>query len=94
VLCLIFPAPTWNDIVDLALIELRQFGATSIQVARRMEAMLEHLIDRHPEARAAALKRGLSALEASIACSLVDAEDRRRADLAGFQALGVPRRGL
>jgi uncharacterized membrane protein len=85
---LIFPTPAWDDIVDLALTELRQFGARSIQVARRMKAMLEHLIDNLPEARAAALKRELSALEAGIARSFVDAEDRRRANLGDFQGLG------
>lgn len=85
---LIFPTPAWDDIVDLALTELRQFGAASIQVSRRMKAMLEHLIDNLPEARTAALKRELSALEASIARSFVDAEDRRRANLGDFQGLG------
>lgn len=85
---LIFPTPAWDDIVDLALTELRQFGATSIQVARRMKAMLEHLIDNLPEQRRDTLRKELVALESSILRSFPDAEDRRRATIGDFQGLG------
>jgi uncharacterized membrane protein len=85
---LIFPTPAWDDIVDLACIELRQYGNTSIQVSRRMKAMLEHLIDKLPGQRAGALQRELAALESSIVRSFVDAEDRRRASFGDFQGLG------
>jgi uncharacterized membrane protein len=85
---LIFPTPSWDNIVDLALTELRHFGASSIQVARRTKAMLEHLIDALPEARTGALRRELAALENSIARTFVEEEDRRRANLGDFQGLG------
>ena len=85
---LIFPTPGWEDIVDLALTELRHFGAASIQVARRTKAMLEHLIDNLPAARADALRRELTALESSIARTFVESEDRRRANFGDFQGLG------
>ena len=85
---LIFPTPGWEDIVDLALTELRHFGAASIQVARRTKAMLEHLIDNLPAARAGALRRELTALESSIARTFVESEDRRRANFGDFQGLG------
>ncbi len=85
---LIFPTPDWEDIVDLALTEIRQYGATSIQVARRLRAMLEHLIDRLPQARTAALRRELDLLEKSVARSFVDPEDRRRANIGDVQGLG------
>lgn len=84
----VFPTPAWEDIVDLALTELRQYGATSIQVARRMKAMLEHLIDRLPAERAGALRRELAALESSIARSFPDTDDQRRANIGDFQGLG------
>jgi uncharacterized membrane protein len=85
---LIFPTPSWDDIVDLACTELRHFGSTSIQVARRTKAMLEHLIDNLPEPRVGALRRELAALEASIARSFVELDDRRRANFGDFQGLG------
>jgi uncharacterized membrane protein len=76
---LIFPTPDWEDIVDLALTETRQYGASSIQVARRLRAMLGHLIERLPPARTAALRQELDLLEKSVARSFADPEDRRRA---------------
>ncbi|MBS0517783.1 MAG: DUF2254 domain-containing protein [Proteobacteria bacterium] len=85
---LIFPTPAWDDIVDLALTELRQFGGGSIQVARRTKAMLEHLIATLPPARTAALRRELVTLESGIARNFAEPDDRRRANFADFQGLG------
>jgi uncharacterized membrane protein len=85
---LVFPTPTWDDIVGLAVTEIRQYGASSIQVARRLRAMLEHLIDRLPEARRQALERELGLLESSVNRVFPDGEDRRRANLGDFQGLG------
>ena len=85
---LIFPTPSWDDIVDLALTEIRQFGAGSIQVVRRTKAMLEHLIDKLPESRAGALRRELSALENTIARNFTESDDRRRAHFGDLQGLG------
>jgi uncharacterized membrane protein len=85
---LVFPTPDWENIVDLAVTEIRQYGSTSIQVARRLRAMLEHLIDRLPEARAAALRRELDLLENSVLRSFADVEDRRRASTGDVQGLG------
>jgi uncharacterized membrane protein len=85
---LVYPTPNWEDIVDLALVELRQYGSTSIQVARRMKALLEHLIDRLPAERAGALRRELAALENGAARAFIETEDRRRASFGDFQGLG------
>jgi uncharacterized membrane protein len=85
---LIYPTPAWEDIVDLALTEIRHFGSGSIQVVRRMKAMIEHLIDKLPAARASALQRELAALENGIARSFVEADDRRRAHFGDLQGLG------
>ena len=59
-----------------------------IQVARRLRAMLEHLIDRLPPVRTAALRQELDLLEKSVARSFADSEDRRRANIVDFQGLG------
>ena len=85
---LAFPTPDWEDIVDLAVTETRQYGATSIQVGRRLRAMLEHLIERLPEERRPALSRELELLEKSVARSFADSEDRRRANTGDVQGLG------
>lgn len=85
---LVFPTPDWDDIVALAATEVRQYGASSTQVARRLRAMLEHLIDRLPPPRAATLGRELGLLERNVEHCFAEAEDRRRANTGDFQGLG------
>ena len=85
---LAFPTPNWTDIVELAVTEIRQYGATSTQVTRRLRAMLEHLVERLPADRAPALRTELALLERTVARSFVDDEDRRRAGIADLQGLG------
>lgn len=85
---LVFPTPNWDDIVDLAVTEVRQYGATSIQVVRRLRAMLEHLVDRLPAARGPALQAELALLEQTVARAFPDPEDRRRANIGDLQGLG------
>jgi uncharacterized membrane protein len=38
-------APTWEQYLSLALTEVRQYGASSIQVARRLRVVYEHLLE-------------------------------------------------
>lgn len=85
---LVFPTPDWDDIVDLAVTEVRQYGATSIQVVRRLRAMLEHLVDRLPATRGPALHRELALLEQTVARTFADPEDRVRANKGDLQGLG------
>ena len=40
-----FPVPTWREYFDLALIEIRHYGAGSAQVARRLRALYAHLLE-------------------------------------------------
>ena len=39
-------APRWDDFLALAVTEIREYGATSIQVVRRLRAMLEEALAR------------------------------------------------
>ncbi len=48
-----YPAPSWDDFLSIALDETRLFGATSVQVTRRLRALLEDLHEVVPEFRAA-----------------------------------------
>src|SRR5439155_3731678 len=56
---LIYRTPNWEDFVLLAVTEIRQFGGASIQVARRLRAMLENLIQTLPEEWTALLRQEL-----------------------------------
>ncbi len=47
----VYPTPTWEDLVELPLDEIRAFGAGQYQVARRLRALLDDLIADLPEKR-------------------------------------------
>lgn len=85
---LIYRTPDWEDFVGLAVTEVRQFGGTSIQVARRLRALLENLIQTLPEERDAVLRIELNLLERSARRFFPDAEDLAMADVSDFQGVG------
>jgi uncharacterized membrane protein len=93
VLRLIFPTPTWEDYLTLAFDEIRQFGATSVQVMRRMRAALDGLVGWLPiEDRREAARLYLAHLDRTVAMSALDAEDRRMALEEDRQGIGLSRR--
>jgi uncharacterized membrane protein len=54
---LVLRTPNWEDFVHVCFREIRQCGAGSLQIERRLRAMIEHLLarlpaQRHPELRA------------------------------------------
>jgi len=83
--------PDWEDFVSLAVTEVRQFGGTSIQVARRLRAMLQDLIQTLPEVRAGVLRLELNLLDRSAKRFFMDAEDQAMADVSDFQGVGGKR---
>jgi uncharacterized membrane protein len=85
---LVYRTPDWADFVHLAVTEIRHFGAASIQVARRLRAMLEDLIEGLPEERAALLRLELALLHRSAERSFPDPEDRVLADISDVQGVG------
>ena len=85
---LFYRTPNWEDYVELAVTEVRQFGGTSIQIARRLRAMLEDLILTLPEQRAAVLKMELSLLQRSAMRCFIEAEDVEIAGISDFQGMG------
>jgi uncharacterized membrane protein len=89
---LIYRTPNWEDFAGLAVTEIRQFGAHSTQVARRMRAMLEDLIPVLAPDRASVLRQELALLKCSVDQVFLTPQDRERADLADFQGLGGRRK--
>jgi uncharacterized membrane protein len=83
-----YGTPDWIDFVTLSVTEIRQFGASSIQVARRLQAMLEHLLRVLPAARRPALEQELALLQSGIPRNFPDDIDRTRAGVGDFQGLG------
>jgi len=85
--------PTWEDLVMLAFDEIRFYGATSVQVMRRMKALGNDLIEGLPEIRHPALRHYLDRIDATIIRSFADVEEQKDAAVQDRQGLGVPRRG-
>ena len=85
---LVYRTPDWEDFVVLAVTEIRQFGGASIQIARRLRAMLENLIATLPAVRAEPLRRELQLLKKSAERFFHDPEDRALADECDSQGMG------
>ncbi|WP_439622612.1 DUF2254 domain-containing protein [Gemmata sp.] len=84
----VYGTPDWPDYVTLAVSEIRQYGEGSLQVSRRLRALLEHLIAVLPPARHAALRQELEMLDSAVARKFPDEEDRRRANVSDYQGVG------
>jgi uncharacterized membrane protein len=85
---LIFRTPNWEDFVHLSCTEIRHFGASSIQVMRRMRSMLENLISTLPQHRHAELHRQLELLDRTVENHYSFVEDRMLARIGDSQGLG------
>jgi uncharacterized membrane protein len=88
---LVTPHPSWEDFLALAFDEIRVYGASSVQVMRRMKALASDLIDFLPEERRKPLLRQQRRLNATIARSFETAEEKREASIEDRQGLGVTR---
>ena len=88
---LVYRTPDWEDFVCLAVTEIRQFGGTSIQVARRLRAMLENLTEVLPPERTALLRSELTLLQRSAGRFFPEPEDQAMADISDLQGVGGKR---
>ena len=86
-------ARRWEDFVTLGLTEIREFGATSVQIMRRLRALLDELLETVRLEHRAALEDELRRLDATIADAWRDSVDLDRASGADGQGLGGPARG-
>jgi uncharacterized membrane protein len=86
---IVFRTPNWEDFVQLACTEIRHNGAESIQVVRRLRAMLENLIQALPAHRHPVLHRELNLLELAIKRAYVFPEDLALACIPDSQGMGA-----
>ena len=89
---LVINFPTWDDFLSLAFDEIRFYGATSIQVMRRMKALVNELISMLPEERLPALHHWQDRLQFTVERSFVDQLDKLDASGEDRQGLGSTRR--
>lgn len=88
-----FPVPTWEDYLALSFDEIRQFGASSVQVMRRLRSALVGLGDTIAVAeRREAVLRYLDHLNLGVGRSAFDDQDQAAALQEDRQGLGLSRK--
>ncbi|MGB0119649.1 MAG: DUF2254 domain-containing protein [Solirubrobacterales bacterium] len=86
-----FPSPCWDDFLSIALDETRIYGEGSIQVSRRLRALLEDLRTLAPASRLPAIEDQIAMLERSINRSFSEDAERLVAGARDRQGIGSPR---
>ena len=85
----IFCTPNWEDFVHITFREIRQFGAGSIQIARRLREMVESLTQSLPAHRHPPLLEELELLDRAMTRHYPFPEDLALARIADSQGLGA-----
>jgi uncharacterized membrane protein len=85
---LIVRTPNWEDFVHISFREIRMFGSSSLQIPRRLRAMVEDLIRTLPEHRHAALRAEMELLDRVIATQYALPEDLALARIPDPQGMG------
>jgi uncharacterized membrane protein len=85
---LILHTPNWEDFVQLSCSEIRYYGGSNFQIARKLQAMLLGLMHELPQYRAPALQREIDLLNLTLDGSFVVPADRELARIADSQGLG------
>ena len=89
---LLIPYPSWEDFLRVAFDEIRFYGASSIQVMRRMKSLLSELLDILPEERRTSLRYWQERLQSTIERTFSDQQDKMDASAADRQGLGSSHR--
>jgi uncharacterized membrane protein len=84
----LFPTPDWEDFVQLTFREIRLYGAENFQIARRLRAMIDNLVETLPECRRPALRLELDLLDRTIEKLYALPEDAALARVPDTQGLG------
>ena len=86
---LILRTPNWENFVHLAFTEIRIYGASNIQIARRLRASIMDLMSALPAERHPALRQQLTLLDEMVEKSYVCSEDLALARIPDSQGLGA-----
>jgi uncharacterized membrane protein len=86
----IMPVRTWPDFLSLGITEIREYGATSIQVMRRLRALLEELGELVLPEHRAAVDEELRHLESTVVAAYAGSIDVDRAGSPDHQGIGGP----
>jgi uncharacterized membrane protein len=84
----VVPGRRWEDYLELGLTEIRQYGATSTQVCRRLAALLDALAESASPERQAAVERQRTLLADIVDQSFSEPAARERARQPDRQGIG------
>jgi uncharacterized membrane protein len=88
---LVMPARRWEDFLALGVSEIRQYGARSIQVVRRLRAMLETLQETVLADYVPAVEEELARLDSVVTAHWAESPDTAMATSADMQGVGGAR---
>jgi uncharacterized membrane protein len=86
-----FPAPRWDAFVALAFDEIIVYGAGSIQVTRRLRAVLDDLLTSAPPSRRPPVSARIATLQRAVRGALADETIATEAMEPDHQGIGSPR---
>ena len=84
-----YRGPSWEDLLSLAVDETRQYGEKSIQVLRRLRALLVNVHDAVPAFRRPPVDEQISLLGAAAQRAFLDRSDQVLAIASDRQGLGA-----
>ena len=82
--------PLWEDYLELGVTEIRQYGASGIQVMRKLRATLEELREHVRTEHRAAVEEQLARLDSTVAAHWGESVDLDVAIVADRQGIGGP----
>lgn len=85
---LVVPSRGWEDYLQLAVTEIREYGARSTQICRRLRALLEGLLDTLPADHLPAVRTELELLEEAVEREFTDPVRRATARTSDRQGIG------
>jgi uncharacterized membrane protein len=85
------PFPSWDDFLRLAFDEIRFYGADSVQVMRRMKALVSEMMSVLTKERHPALKYWQERLKSTVDHSFRDSQEKLDASVEDRQGLGISR---
>jgi uncharacterized membrane protein len=86
----VMPVRTWSDFLALGVTEIREYGATSLQVTRRLRALLEELGELVLPENRAAVDDEVRRLDATVTAAHADGIDLALALSPDHQGIGGP----
>uniref|UniRef100_A0AAU2JZW8 DUF2254 domain-containing protein n=1 Tax=Streptomyces sp. NBC_00049 TaxID=2903617 RepID=A0AAU2JZW8_9ACTN len=88
---LVVPGRGWENYLQLGVTEIREYGATSLQVCRRLRALLDDLLESQPAERLPSVRAELALLDESVRRAFADPARRADARTADRQGIGGER---